>query len=311
MAGLCVIRPAMALWIPITVAAAFFQNLRFMLQKHLRATSLTTAGATFSRFVFAAPLAIALVAIYSSVTGAAMPATGLRFFAFAAIGGLAQIFATMLVVELFTERNFAVGITFKKTETMQAALFGLIVLGDRISLGGFLALLVGLVGVVLLSDPPKIIGQGRFFRRIFNRAALLGLASGALFGVSGIAYRAASLSLEADTLMRAALTLACVTSFQAIAMAGYLRMAQAGQVAKVLRNWKITGLVGSLGMLGSLCWFLAFTLQNVAYVKALGQIELVFTFLGSYLIFKERSNRRELAGIALVVGSIVLLILVI
>ena len=301
----------MALWIPVTIAAAFFQNLRFMMQKHLRTTSLTTAGATFSRFVFAAPLAIALVLAISAATEAELPVTDLRFLAFAAVGGLAQILATMMVVELFTQRNFAVGITFKKTETMQAALFGLIVLGDRISLAGFLALLVGLVGVVLLSDPPKIIGQGRFFRRIFNRAALLGLASGALFGVSGIAYRAASLSLEADTLMRAALTLACVTSFQAVAMAGYLQVAQPGQVAKVLRNWKVTGLVGTLGMLGSLCWFLAFTLQNVAYVKALGQIELVFTFLGSYLFFKETSNRRELAGIAFVIGSIVLLIIVI
>jgi drug/metabolite transporter (DMT)-like permease len=301
----------MELWIPITIAAAFFQNLRFMLQKHLRATSLTTAGATFSRFVFAAPLAIVLVLAVSSSTGAQLPSTGLRFFAFAAAGGLSQIVATMMVVELFTQRNFAVGITFKKTETMQAAFFGLIVLGDRISFAGFLALLVGLVGVVLLSDPPRLTTQGGFLRRILNRAALLGLASGALFGVSGIAYRAASLSLEADTLMRAALTLACVTSFQAVAMAGYLQVAQGGQVAKVLRNWRVTGLVGSLGMLGSLCWFLAFTLQNVAYVKALGQIELVFTFLGSYLIFKESSNGRELTGIACVVGSIVLLVLVI
>lgn len=301
----------MALWIPITIAAAFFQNLRFMLQKHLRSTSLSTAGATFSRFVFAAPLAIALVAVICIATGAALPALGPRFLAFAAIGGLAQIVATMLVVELFTARNFAVGITFKKTETMQAALFGLIVLGDRISFPGFLALLVGLIGVVLLSDPPKILGQKHFFRRICNRAALLGLASGALFGVSGIAYRAASLSLETDTLLRAALTLACVTSFQAVIMAGYLQVAQSGQVAKVLRNWKVTGMVGTMGMLGSLCWFLAFTLQNVAYVKALGQVELVFSFLGSWLYFRESSSGRELTGIACVIGSIVLLVLVI
>ncbi len=301
----------MALWIPITIAAAFFQNLRFMLQKHLRTTSLTTAGATFSRFVFAAPLSIFLIVLVTTVTGEALPEMGLRFFVFAAIGGLSQIAATMMVVELFTHRNFAVGITFKKTEAMQAALFGLMVLGDRISIGGFMALLFGLVGVVLLSDPPRILGQGRFLRRIFNMAALLGLASGALFGVAGIAYRAASLSLEADTLMRAVLSLACVTSFQAVAMAAYLQVAQRGQVAKVLRNWKITGLVGTLGMLGTLCWFVAFTLQNVAYVKALGQIELVFTFLGSYLFFKESNNRRELTGIAFVIGSIILLVLVI
>lgn len=273
-------------------------------------------GATFSRFVFAAPPAIFLVAAVSAATGLAPPALGPRFFAFAAIGGLTQILASMLVIELFTQRNFAVGITSKKTETMQAALFGLIVLGDRISFPGFLALLVGLVGVVLLSDPPKTIGQGRFTRRIFNRAAALrrcGAGAGFRGAVRrvGDRHRAASLSLQADTLMRAALTLACVTSFQAVAMAGYLLLAQRGQVAKVLRNWRITGLVGSFGMLGSLCWFLAFTLQTVAYVKALGQIELVFTFPGSWLFFRESSNGRDLAGIGLVIASIVLLVLVI
>ncbi|NOX74394.1 MAG: EamA family transporter, partial [Alphaproteobacteria bacterium] len=56
-------------------------------------------------------------------------------------------------------------------------------------------------------------------------------------------------------------------------------------------------------------WFMAFTLQNAAYVKALGQVELVFTFLASWLVFKETSTGREIAGILLVVSSILLLIL--
>ena len=54
----------MELWIPITIAAAFSQNLRFMLQKHLKATGLSTGGATFARFLFAAPLAAALLAVF-------------------------------------------------------------------------------------------------------------------------------------------------------------------------------------------------------------------------------------------------------
>ena len=45
----------MAVWIPITIAAAFIQNLRFMLQKHVRGASLSTGGATFARFVFSFP----------------------------------------------------------------------------------------------------------------------------------------------------------------------------------------------------------------------------------------------------------------
>ena len=46
----------MPLWIPVTILAAFMQNLRFLLQRHLKVTSLSTAGATWARFLYSAPL---------------------------------------------------------------------------------------------------------------------------------------------------------------------------------------------------------------------------------------------------------------
>ncbi len=52
-------------------------------------------------------------------------------------------------------------------------------------------------------------------------------------------------------------------------------------------------------MIGSFCWFTAFTLQNAAYVNALGQIELIFSLAASALFFRERIAARELAGMAL------------
>ena len=62
-------------------------------------------------------------------------------------------------------------------------------------------------------------------------------------------------------------------------------------------------------MLGSLGWFTAFTLQNAAYVRALGQVELVFSVLAAWLVFRERSSGRELAGIALIALSIAAIVL--
>ena len=299
----------MELWIPITIAAAFCQNLRFMLQKHLKATGLSTAGATFSRFLYAAPLATLLLLALAVGWDVALPATNPRFWLFACLGGVSQILATMLVVALFAERNFAVGITFKKTETIQTALFGLVILGEGISRNGLFAVMIGLVGVLLIADPPQRDGRV-WYARVFNRAAAFGLGAGALFGFSGIAYRGASLALvDAGFFTRAVFTLMCVTTFQTIAMAAWLTWREPGEIARVARNWRITFLVGLTGMLGSLGWFTAFTLQNAAYVKALGQVELVFTFLASYLIFKERSTGRELIGIALVILSILILVL--
>ncbi|PWE33845.1 hypothetical protein DDZ14_04075 [Maritimibacter sp. 55A14] len=301
----------MALWIPVTIAAAFLQNLRFMLQKHLKATRLSTAGATFARFAYGAPMAALLVAALIWARGDSLPQTGARFWIMAMTGGTAQILATMCVVALFAARNFTVGITLKKTETVQTALVGFVVLGETVGPGAWLAIALGFVGVVLLSDPPARRPGVPLWRRVFNRAAGLGLASGALFGVSAIGYRGASLSLsDGDALLRAAVTLACVSAAQAVAMALWLLWREPGEVARVFRHWRVTSAVGALSIAGSLGWFTAFTLENAAHVKALGQIELVFTALASWLVFRERSTGREVAGIALVVLSVLVLVLV-
>lgn len=298
----------MALWIPITIGAAFAQNLRFMLQKHLKATRLSTGGATFARFVYSAPLVALMVWAYTTATGQALPRPDGWFWVYALLGGLGQILATMCVVALFAERNFAVGITFKKTEVLQTALLGFLVLGEGVSLYGLLAILVGFVGIVLLSDPPEAVG--RWHQRITNRAAGLGLLSGILFAVSATGYRGASLSLgEIDFFLRASFTLMIVTASQSLAMALWLRLREPGEIGLVLRHWRVAGMVGITSMIGSLGWFTAFTLQNAAYVKALGQIELLFSFVATVLFFREKPTLREIVAMGFLTASILLLVL--
>jgi len=293
----------LALWIYLTIGAAFLQNLRSVLQKHLKGR-LSTLGATFARFVFAAPLAVFLVAVLLW-QGAPMPQPDLRFLSFAALGGVSQILATAALVHMFGMRNFAVGTTFSKTETIQAALFGALVLGDPVSSGAMVAIVVALAGVGLISTPDGLRGG------LFNRGAALGLASGAAFGVSAVSYRAASLSLPTgDFLIRAVFTLACVTLFQTVGMALWLRWREAGQITKVFVHWRVALWVGVAGGLASVGWFSAMTLQNAAYVRALGQVELLFTFAASVLVFHERARRREVTGIALIALGIATLLLV-
>jgi len=296
-------------WIPITIAAALAQTARFMLQKQLKSAGLSTAGATFARFIYSAPLVAVLIALYASVSAQPFPAMPGRFWAFALGGGLTQILATMCVVALFSHRNFAVGITFKKTEVVLTAFVGFALLGEGIALAGGLAIGIGLIGVLLLSDPPG--GTGRFARRIVNRAAGLGLLSGVFFAFSAVGYRGASLSLgSGDTVLRAGTTLAVATASQTLAMALYLAWRERGQIVTVLRAWRIAALVGLTSMIGSFCWFTAFTLQNAAYVNALGQIELIFSLAASALFFREKITARELAGMALLgLGIMVLIVL--
>jgi drug/metabolite transporter (DMT)-like permease len=137
-------------WIPITIAAAFFQNLRSALQKHLKGR-LSTTGATFSRFAYAAPLALVYVLALASFTGADLPGPNATFVAYAVIGGLAQITATALLLYSFSFRNFAVGTTYSKTETVQTAIFGILILGDPLGIGAAAAIVISLIGVLAIS----------------------------------------------------------------------------------------------------------------------------------------------------------------
>ena len=239
-----------------------------------------------------------------------MPAPHAAFVAYMAVSGLAQIIATALLVTIFSFRNFAVGTTFSKTETVQTAMFGIVVLGETISLGATLAIVISLAGVMMISVSKASLNARDLVKHGLDRSALIGVASGAFFGISAVSYRAASLSLDSgDFIIRAALTLACVTVFQTVVMAIYMRLREPGQIGAVLSSWRVSAWVGLAGMLGSAGWFTAVTLQNAAYVRALGQIELLFTFAASYLFFRERSKPAELLGIALVTGGILLLVM--
>ena len=299
----------MELWIPITIAAAFFQNLRSALQKHLKGR-LSNTGATFSRFAYAAPLAVLYVAALAALTGEELPRPHATFVAYTAVGGLAQITATALLLYSFSFRNFAVGTTYSKTETVQTAIFGILILGDPLGPGAAAAIVISLLGVMTISVASTRMTFLGLVTSLTEKPALIGIASGAFFGLSAISYRGASLSLgERGFLIRAAFTLACVTLFQTLVMAAYMRLREPGQVTAVLRAWRIAAWAGASGMLASAGWFTAMTIQNAAHVRALGQIELLFTFAASVFLFHERPNRIEVAGIALVVGGILILLL--
>ncbi|WP_425049987.1 EamA/RhaT family transporter [Psychromarinibacter sp. S121] len=295
----------MDIWILATLFAAAVQTMRFMLQKQVKAAGLSTGGATFSRFLFAVPLAACAAAVLAQVFAEPWPGFTGRFWTYAAVGGLGQIIGTYCTVALFGLRNFAVGIAFTKTETVQVALFSLIFLGEAVTGMGLLAIFVGLAGVILISLKPAGTEGG-----VGSRAVALGLLGGAAFGISAIGYRGATLELgDGNFLFRAALTLSMVTLLQSLAMSAWLRLREPGEMTKVVRAWRSTLPVGVTGMLGSFGWFTAFTLQNAAYVRALGQIELIFGFAVTVLVFRERLSVREVAGGLLLGVSVAMLVL--
>lgn len=299
----------MELWIPITLFAAFCQNLRSAVQKHLKG-KLGSTGATFVRFGYGFPFACLYVAVLHIGFGFEFPEINAVFLIAGALGGLAQIFGTFLLVYLFSFRNFAVGTAYSKTEPIQAALFGFLLLGERISWVTGVCILIGIAGVIVISLARTSLSASVVRQSLMGRPALIGLGSAAMFGASAAAYRVASLSLEGTGVpMQAGFALAYATLFQTIVMIAWMIAREPEQLAASLAAWRVAIWAGATGVAGSIGWFTAMTLQNVAYVRALAQIELVFTFLASWLVFKETIARSEIAGCILIVLAVLGIIL--
>jgi drug/metabolite transporter (DMT)-like permease len=289
----------MELWVLFAILAAAAQTLRFAVQKVLAGGALSPAAATWARFLWSWPLALVLAASYGVLTNAPWPVVTPAFVVFGMLGGLFQILATICTVSLFKTRAFAVGITFKKTEVMLTALVGLVILGDVIPAWGAVAIAIGFVGVFLLSDPPK--GGS-----LFNRAAGIGLLSGIFFALSAVTYRGATLALNTgDPVLTGGVTLAMVAAFQTAVLAFWLAWKEPGQIRATIAAWRPTMVVSLFSLIGSWCWFAAFSLMNAAYVFAVGQVELIFSLLVGWLWFREKLTLREVWGMAVLTVSII------
>ena len=293
------------LWIPITVAAALLQCLRTAQQRALK-PALSNNGANYVRYLFGAPIAAALFFGLMLVRGDTAPTPDATFLAWALTGGIAQILATSALLMALSLRNFAVGTAFSKTEAVQTAVIGGLLLGEHLSGLAWASIALGAVGVIALSAPPGALSLAQLRVGLGDRAAALGLLSGSLFGVSGVAIRAASLSLpEGDVALRAFMTLATITGLQVALMTVWLALREPGQFRAMTKVWPRASSVGIMSVLGSAGWFAAMTMQNAAYVRALGQVELIFTILIARFWLRERPSRRDLIGTALVGFSVI------
>lgn len=289
-------------WIALTLAAAFLQNLRSVQQKRLTG-ELSVNGAAYARFCFALPIAAAYLVVLSAP--ARMPAPGSGFWAWCGVAAVAQMFATALLLAAFTFRSFAVSTALSKTEAVQTALIGFLLLGDRVGLLPGIGIGVSLAGVLALTAGASL--RGAFADR---RGAMFGLLAGAGFAVAAVASRGAALSLPSGgAALRAASTLTVVLTLQTLSMGVYLAWREPGQLRRVVAAWRRGVWVGVCGAGASVCWFTALALQTGALVRALGQVELLFALAASGWLFREQVSVRETLGIGALLVGIGLLIL--
>ncbi len=299
----------MPIWIPIAVVAALLQSWRTALQQKLRGV-LSVNGAGFVRYLYGMPTALVLLLIALAVTGASLPSGHPLFVLYCVLGGLGQIIATNLLIMSFGYRNFAVGTAYSKTETVQSAILALFVLNEVPRPLAWFGMGVGLIGVMALSLSGRGLKPRDLLEATIQPAALCGLGSGLVFGFTTVFIKLANQSLNAPSIVVGALfTLVVTNTLQILMQGGWLLWREPAELRKAFTSWRGSMWVGTLSGCGSACWFTGFALANVALVRAVGQIEIVFTLLFSRFYLKEILKPNDVAGLALVVLGVLFVII--
>jgi drug/metabolite transporter (DMT)-like permease len=292
------------LWVPATLVAAAAQTARNATQRRLTET-IGTVGATQVRFLYGLPFALAVLPVVLMASGERLPEAGGSFAVFVALGAVAQILATALMLAAMRERSFSVVTALVKTEPVQVALFGFAVLGDRLTLPGVAGVLVATAGVVLMSmkrGAAEVAGSG-------PRPIAFGIAAGAFFALAAIGFRGAILALESGSfLVRSTTTLAwglgVQTSILLVWLLAFDRRALMGSLAA----WRSSLVAGFLGAFASEFWFIGFALTAAANVRTLALVEVLMAQAVAHRLLAQATSRREIGGMILIVAGVGLLL---
>ena len=288
------------LWALFTLVAATAQTVRNATQRDLT-VSLGTVGATHVRFLFGFPFALAFLAAALLAFDEGLPQPPPSYWPWTTIGALAQILATALMLAAMNDRSFVVVYAYIKTEPVQAALFGLVFLGDVVTPGAAVAIVIATAGVMAMALKPGAVAD--------FKATLLGIAAGGMFALSSVGFRGAILSLGLSSfVMAATFTLVTGLLMQAVLLSLYLWLRQPAVLASVVAAWQPSLFAGFMGALASQFWFLAFALATAASVRTLALVEVLFAQGISRFIFKQATTGRERLGILLIVIGVVSLL---
>ena len=295
-------------WVLITAIARLSQTLRSVFQKNLIADVGVLVSA-YSRFIFALPF-VALLAVFFLDTQELVilknfsPTTW--FFLIAA--SICQILFTIILIKLFTLRSFAIGVAFSKTEVIQTTVLEIIIIGFILTSQVLLAIIIGFIGMLFMSKQ-KLIGNVGY-NTLFVKQVTLGVSCGIFLGLSSVLYKVALDSVTSDLIYKKVLILSFLAlAFQSAIFGIYILVTEGTQNAlKLMLIWKRGLPVGFFACAATFCWFYAFSLVDATLVRAVGQLEIVFSVLISFIFYKERITGFELIGMSLITISILALL---
>ncbi|GAC21781.1 EamA family transporter [Paraglaciecola arctica] len=285
-------------WVFFTLGAVVMQTFRNALQSKLSA-HMSTSGVTLSRFLFAPPIALIYLVLLYTFSNQAIPEFSSQFISYVLLASVMQIFATALMVILFKQKNFAIGAGLAKSEALVAGVLGTLFFGSQLNLFGWVGILIGAAAIFVLS------GGGRKGQLSF-KTVIIGLACGTCFALTSLYVREASHLLNVPFPHSAAWVLLWVLCIQTTLLASYIAIKDRSTFTSLKINAKMTFATSATSCFGSICWFSAMALQHVAYVKTLGQIEVLFTILIATFWLKNKVKQHEIIGLLLIAAAAIL-----
>lgn len=288
--------------------AGFFQFTRTALQKNLTG-NFSPVIITWLRFLIGLPFA-AITVLFIFLKQGYFPALSLKFLFYILCAALFQIAGSVMMMNLFKERNFIVGIGYSKTETIFAAVLGFVIFDETVNTYSLLAIIVGFFGVFMLSLVGKM-SEGVSLKNFYTKASAIGLVLGIFHAATAVYVREATLQIhDENPVIRSAITLFFMFLTQSVLLTPYVLKFCEQDIVKTYAQKNGFMLMGCIGFVTSMLWFVAYSVQNAAYVNAVGQVEIVFSMLATHLIFKEKVKWIELLGIMLITVSIMTIIFI-
>ncbi|MDX2156677.1 MAG: DMT family transporter [Hyphomicrobiaceae bacterium] len=291
------------LWVVFTVLAAGGQTLRNAMQRELTST-IGTIGATHVRFLFGLPFALVFLTGVLLATGYPIPVPPPAMLAWTLVGAATQIAATAMLLAAMRDKSFVLITALNKIEPVHVALFGLVFLGDRLTLLQAVAIVIATLGVLVMSWP-----KAGSVEALGLKPIVLGLAAGAMFGASAVGYRGGILALaHPNFVVGATSTVVLGLLMQVAFLTTYLSIFDRKTLKAIAAAWRPSLLAGFMGAFASQMWFLAFALTTAAKVRTLALVEILFAGLVSRSLFKEGFATREGLGILLIVIGVAILL---
>ncbi len=296
------------MWIIYTLLAISFQTIRNIEQKKL-SKSIDNLTASWSRFIL--PFPIAIIAIFLNLDYF----YDYEFAKHIIVNAFFQMLGSIFLIKALHYRNYSIGVTLSKTETLQACVVGFLIFNNNIRYIEILSIIICFCGILLISNI-NFRNYITLYSQFKTPAISYGLLCGTCFALTAFNLKEASIILinQGNSNFNSAILVLLFTIFFQNIFFILIKIYNKNlkkSLEKLCASENILHFfTASLtSFIASFFWYSAYTIGKVIHVKIVAQGEIIIALLTSIYFLKEKYSLRELIGIFMILFGILIIIL--